>query len=139
MSYSDNYSSSIEIDSDFSMFETEMVGGEKSIPTEDLKQIVLLSTKIIANNVKRYHLKGFFKIFNSEKKFMDNYHKLLGKFLINQELSNLNDRKRLKNILNLNIITLIEFKELLKKNNITIKELKPLSEVIKKLLNKFSN
>lgn len=139
MSYSDNYSSSIEIDSDFSMFETEMVGGKKSIPTEDLKQIVLLSTKIIANNVKRYHLKGFFKIFNSEKKFIDNYNKLLNEFLLNQELNNLNDRKRLKKILNLNIITLIELKKFLNKNNITIEELKLLSEVIKKLLNKFSN
>tara|TARA_B100000767_G_scaffold274088_1_gene306053 strand:+ start:292 stop:681 length:390 start_codon:yes stop_codon:yes gene_type:complete len=129
MSYSDNYSSSIELDTEFSMFDTEMVGGKSSISTQDLKQVVILTTKIIANCVKRYHKKHFFTPFNSEK-----YNKTIGKILQGGNLNEPNTREQLKKILSLNTSTIVELKNLLLTANKNISgDLKLLSNILKKL------
>ena len=129
MSYSDNYSSSIELETEFSMFDTEMIGGKYSVATKDLKQLVMLTTKIIANCVKRYHKKQFFKSFNYEK--CDGS---INQILQGGNLNENNSRIKIKKLLSLNTNTLIELKNLLSSNNKNIfGELKLLGNVVNKL------
>tara|TARA_B110000977_G_C10994167_1_gene461168 strand:- start:587 stop:976 length:390 start_codon:yes stop_codon:yes gene_type:complete len=129
MSYSDNYSSSIELDTEFSMFDTEMVGGKSSISTRDLRQVVILTTKLIANCVKRYHKKQFFTSFNSQK-----CNNTIGQILEGGDLNELNTREQLKKILSLNTSTLVELKNLLLTDNKNISgDLKLLSNILEKL------
>jgi len=109
---------------------------KQSEKNADLKEIVLLSTKILANMVKIIKEKNFYKSFDAEKKFLSKYHENMGKFLLNQSLNDLNDREELKNILNLNTIAIIEIKELINKNSPQLLSTSKISKLIKTLLEK---
>jgi hypothetical protein len=132
----DIYTSSIEIESDFDLFNSEMDGGffgwfsskpKKTVKKpvkkpEDpvkikLKKAVNISTKLIANLIKMIHQRDFFKKYDLEKKLMGNYHKVIGENLLDQLLADLDDKKRLKNVLNINIVVLGELRELIAKND----------------------
>ena len=102
----------------------------------DLKEIVLLSTKILANMIKLIKEKNFYKIFDAEKKFLSKYHENMGKFLPNQSLNDLNDRQELKNILNINTISIIKIKELINKNSPKLLSNSKISKLITELLEK---
>jgi len=102
----------------------------------DLKEIVLLSTKILANMIKIIKEKNFYKTFDAEKKFLSKYHENMGKFLLNQNLNDLNDRDELKNILNINTIAIVEVKELINKNSPEILSNSKISKLITELLEK---
>ena len=101
-----------------------------------LKNIVVLSTRILANMIKLIKENNFYKSFDAEKKFLSSYYENMGKFLINQTLNDLNDREELKNILNINIIAIVEIKELINKNSPELLKNKNISKVIAELLEK---
>ena len=128
----DIYTSSIEIESDFDLFNSEMDGGffgwfsskpKKPVTNPEdpvkikLKTVVNISTKLIANLIKMSHQRDFFKKYDLEKKLMGNYNKVIGENLLGQLLADLDDKKRLKNVLNINIIVLGELRELIAKND----------------------
>lgn len=109
MSYSDNYSTSIELESDFNMFSTEMAGGEikmvggkSEISNDSLKQIVFETTKILANTTKTYYSSDLFKEFNNETQFLNKYNYDINKVLMGEKLVDLNDRQKMKKILYIN-------------------------------------
>lgn len=140
----DIYSSSIEIESDFNMFDDEKVGGflesfgnDKSLndkSLDKLKNVVITSTKLIANLIKMINQRKFYQSFNAEKKFLDNYNKVMGQILLNQQLSELDDKKKLKNIISLNSIALFELKDLIKKHDESLLKNNKISESISHLL-----
>lgn len=132
LSEQDIYTSSIEIESDFDLFNSEMDGGffgwfsskpKKPVKKPEdpvkikLKAAVNMSTKLIANMIKMIHQRDFFKKYDIEKKLMGNYHKVIGENLLDQLLADLDDKKRLKNVLNINIVVLGELRELIAKND----------------------
>lgn len=137
----DIYSSSIELESDFNMFdnEGEKVGGflgffGNDSELEKLKNVVTISTKLIANIIKMIHQRKFYQSFNAEKKFLDNYNKVMGQILLNQQLSELDDKSKLKNIISLNSIALFELKELIKKHDESLLKNNKISQSISNLL-----
>ena len=109
---------------------------KQSEKNADLKEIVLLSTKILANMIKIIKEKNFYKTFDAKKKFLSKYHENMGKFLLNQSLNDLNDRDELKNILNINTIAIVEVKELINKNSPEILSNSKISKLIIELLEK---
>ena len=109
---------------------------KQSEKNADLKEIVLLSTKILANMIKIIKEKNFYKTFDAKKKFLSKYHENMGKFLLNQSLNDLNDRDELKNILNINTIAIVEVKELINKNSPEILSNSKISKLITELLEK---
>ena len=112
------------------------VDKKQSEKNADLKEIVLLSTRILANMVKLIKEKNFYKTFDAEKKFLSKYHENMGKFLLNQSLNDMNDREELKNILNINTIAIIEIKELINKNSPKLLSTSKISKLISELLEK---
>ena len=156
---SDTSSVNLDHDSDFDISDSDMNGGGFGIEAilassaalatiftnyekkqeeknKDLKEIVILSTKILANMVKVIKAKKFYLDFDAEKEFLNKYHQNMGKILLNQALNDLTDRQELKNILNLNTIAIIEIKQLIKENDSTLLEKYNISRLVKLLLEK---
>lgn len=152
---SDMDSSDSDIDSSKLDMDSDMIGGMVDMQTvmagtaalailfnnyqdknDYLKDIVVLSTRILANMIKLIKENNFYKSFDAERKFLSSYNENMGKFLINQTLMDLNKRKELKNILNINIIAIIEIKELINKNSPELMNNIKISKVIAELLEK---
>lgn len=150
-----NDTSSVTLDSEFNLSSSEMNGGfdfntalagsaalgllmklRDQEDNSDLKEIVMLSTRILANLVKLISQSKFYQEFNLQKNFLNNYNRNMGEFLLNQSLSDLNNREKLKNIINLNTISLIELKELIEKNSPEVLKSFKIVKIIKELMTK---
>ena len=146
--------SSVNIDSDYNLSDSDMIGGNISLAKKGLvndifksalennlkkiKDIIELTLKVLANMIKLIKDKNFYTEFDTEKKFWDSYHRTMGEYLKYQSLSQLTNKQKLVNILNLNTIAIIDVKELIEKNDSRILKHTNISTLIEELKNSIS-
>ena len=151
--------SSVNIDSDYNLSDSDMIGGNISLAMgyilgrglvndifksalennlKKIKDIIELTLKVLANMIKLIKDKNFYTEFDTEKKFWDSYHRTMGEYLKYQSLSQLTNKQKLVNILNLNTIAIIDVKELIEKNDSRILKHTNISTLIEELKNSIS-